>query len=366
MSFDKFFKNDERLYTLVERKTYNGKTGYSTASSARLTDAVKQSLPEVEYAVAIAPAHWFPQNTLSANDKNIKAGGQYAGEDYFNIFSFQLIDGNKNGVLGTPNSIVLSDELAIKLFGTTENIIGKPVGFDHDTTFYVSGIFKKMPANSSQQFDFLLPFAYFKTVKDWVMDWNGLGPRNFVLLREGTDINNFNKKVENIITANTGDTTRKVFATKFSDSYLYNRYSDMEGAGERIELVNLFTALAVFILLIACINFMNLSTAKAARRLKEVGIKKVVGANRGQLILQFLAESFLLTVVAMAIAFMHLQEGEGTIVQDRHIANHILNGGNIGINRYIDGHRLPDGQGGDCQPCKIATNRIKAIENGNI
>ncbi|MCC6287442.1 MAG: ABC transporter permease [Chitinophagaceae bacterium] len=302
MSFDKFFANDEGLYRLMERRNVNGESIYSHESSGRLSEAVKQALPEAEYTAAVAPAFWFPQNTLSVNNKNIKAQGQYAEKDYFNIFSFPLLEGNKNSVLATRSAIVLSDELAKKLFGTTENIIGKPVRFDQDTTFYVSGVFKKMPANSSQQFDFVLSFDYFKTIKEWVNHWNGSGPRNFVLLKKGSDINAFNKKVENVITTNTGDTTRKVVAAKFSDGYLYNGGGDSARAGERIRYVNLFIALAVFILVIACINFMNLSTAKAARRLKEVGIKKVVGAKRSQLIWQFLMESFLLTVFAMIIA----------------------------------------------------------------
>jgi len=302
LSFDRFFANDERLYKLMERVNYMGKISNNEESSGRLSDAVKQSVPEVEYAAALAPARWFPQNTLSANDINIKANGQYVGKDYFNIFSFQLLEGNKNNVLADISSIVLSDELAIKLFGTTENVIGKPLRFDHNPTFYVSGIFKKMPANSSQQFDFVLSFDYFKIIKDWVNHWNGSGPQNFVLLKKGTDINTFNKKAENVITANTGDTSRKVFGTKFSDGYLHNYFDNDAQAGERIEYVNLFAALAIFILLIACINFMNLSTAKASRRLKEVGIKKVVGARRSQLIMQFLSESFLLTLFALVIA----------------------------------------------------------------
>ncbi len=304
LSFDRFFANDERLYRLMERTNYNGETSFNAESSGKLSTAVKQSFPEVEYAVAIAPAHWFPQNTLSVADKNIKANGQYAEKDYFNIFSFHLLDGNKNNVLTDRSAIVISDELATKLFGTTENIIGKPVGFDHDTTFYVSGVFKKMPVNSSQQFDFVLSYDYFKTVKVWVNDWAGSGPRNFVLLKKGTDINAFNKKVQNIITVNTGDTSRKAVAMKFSDGYLYNHDGTGARAGERIELVNLFAALATFILLIACINFMNLSTAKASRRLKEVGIKKVVGARRSQLVMQFLMESFLLTLFSMIIAVL--------------------------------------------------------------
>jgi putative ABC transport system permease protein len=301
-SFDRFFENDERLYRLLEGRNDGGEISYGSESSGRLSTAVKQGLPEVEYAAAVAPAKWFPQNTLSVNDKNIKANGQYAEKDFFNIFSFQLIEGNRNSVLATPGSIVISDELANKLYGTTENILGKPIVFDHDTTFYISGIFNKMPANSSQQFDFVLSFDYFKIIKSWVTHWNASGPQNFVCLKKGTDIGAFNKKVENIIAIHTGDTTRKVLAVKFSDGYLYNYYENDTRAGERIEYVNLFTALAIFILLIACINFMNLSTAKAARRLKEVGIKKVIGAQRSQLIIQFLTESFLLTAFAMVIA----------------------------------------------------------------
>jgi putative ABC transport system permease protein len=124
ISFDKFFKNDERLYKLMERHYVNGSYADVEESSAKLSEAVKQNIPEVEYASAIAPARWFAQHTLSANDKNIKANVQYAERDYFNIFSFDLVAGNRTNVLTTSNSIVLSDELALKLFGTTQNILG--------------------------------------------------------------------------------------------------------------------------------------------------------------------------------------------------------------------------------------------------
>lgn len=302
ISFDKFFKNDERLYKLMERHNFNGSFADVEESSAKLSEVVKQSIPEVQYASAIAPARWFAQHTLSAKDKNIKANVQYAERDYFNIFSFDLVAGNRTNVLTTSNSIVLSDELALKLFGSTQNILGEQVQFDHDTTFYVSGVFKKMPTNSSQQFDFVLSLDYFKKFKKWINTWAGAGPQVFVLLKEETSIDAFNKKVENIITANTGDTTRKVFATKYSDGYLYNHSGDNAGSGQRIEYVKLFSALAIFIMIIACINFMNLSTAKAGRRLKEVGVKKVIGANRKHLVMQFLVESIVLTAMAMIIA----------------------------------------------------------------
>ena len=295
LSYDKFFANDERLYQLLEND--------SEESSGLLSEAVKQQIPGAEYAAAVAPARWFPQYTLSAGDNNIKATGQYTGKEYFNIFSFKLIEGDKNKVLENKASIVISDELAKKLFGTTENIIGEPVRFDQDTTFYVSGVFEKLPKHSSQQFDFVLSFEYFKIIKEWVTRWSDKGPLNYVLLNKGTDINTFNKKIADIVTVNSGDTSSTVSATRFSDVYLHNPGNTAAGAG-RAEYVRLFSVLAIFILVIACINFMNLSTAKASRRLKEIGIKKVVGADRKQLIFQFLSESLLLTLCATVFAIV--------------------------------------------------------------
>ena len=199
-------------------------------------------------------------------------------------------------------SIVISDELAKKLFNTTENIIGKPIRFQHDSNFFVSGVFEKVPAHSSQQFDFVLSFDYLQDVQGWVKSWGSTGPHNFVLLKKGTNIEAFNKKIAGVITANSGDTTRSAFAALFSDNYLKNTFDHGSKVGSKTEYVQLFSLIAIFILAIASINFMNLSTAKASRRLKEVGIKKVVGAGRTQLILQFLTESMMLTLFAMLIA----------------------------------------------------------------
>jgi ABC-type antimicrobial peptide transport system permease subunit len=292
-SYDKFFANDDRLYQLLEND--------SESSSGPLSDIVKKQIQGVEYAAAVAPTEWFPQYTLTSGEKKIKATGEYVGEDYFNIFSFKLIDGDRSNLLTNINSIVLSDELATKLFGSTDNVVGKPVRFDQDTTFYVTGVFEKMPKHSSQQFDFVVPFKYFQLKSPWAATWDK-GPRSYVLLHKGTDINAFNKIIANVVTANTGDSI-KVRAVKFSDLYLYNIYN-YEGPTSvgRIQYVRLFSILALFILVIACINFMNLSTAKASRRLKEIGIKKVVGAERKHLVFQFLSESVLLTLFAAVFA----------------------------------------------------------------
>jgi putative ABC transport system permease protein len=302
LQYDSFFANNDRLYQLMERDTDDGKTSIWDGSSGLLAEAVKKQFPEVEYATPLAGPGWYPPFTLSNGEKNIKAVGQYAGQDYFNIFSFPLVEGDRNTMLSEKTGIAISDELAKKLFGTTTGIMGRAIRLQHETTFFVSGVFEKPSVHSSQQFDFVLPWDYFKSVQTWVTAWNNIGPSNFVLLKKGADINAFNKKIAGVIAANTNSNTRVAFATKFSDVYLHNNVGNNSSSSGRIAYVKMFSLIAFFILVVACINFMNLSTAKAARRLKEVGIKKVIGANRGQLIVQFLSESVLLTLTAMLVA----------------------------------------------------------------
>ncbi len=304
LSFDKFYDNKDRVYQLLERRTAQGDVQMSDESSGLLGDALKAQMPEIEYASPLAPPEWFQKFTLSAGEKNIKAQGQYAGKDYFNIFSFKLIDGKKESVLADKNSIVISDELARKLFNTTENITGKTIHFQHEKDFFISGVFEKTPYHSSQQFDFVLSFEYLKDIKPWVKEWYNLGPHNFILLREGTDITAFNKKIAGFIAKNAGDSSRSVVAAKFADMYLSGSFSHGISVGGRMAYVRLFSLIAIFILIIACINFMNLSTAKASRRMKEIGIKKVTGATRNQLVAQFFSESVLMTFFSMLLALI--------------------------------------------------------------
>jgi predicted permease len=301
-SYDTFFANNNQVYQLMEQRKIDGDIKLSDESSGMLAEVLKAQMPEIQYAAALAPPDWFQKSTLSAGDKNIKATGQYAGKEYFNIFSFNIIEGKKGNVLPDKSAIVISDELAKKLFNTTNNVIGKVVHFQHQHDFFVSGVFEKMPAHSSQQFDFVLPFEYYKDVQPWVKTWDNMGPHNFILLKKGTDIAAFNKKIAAVIKQNSRDTARDVCAMKFADNYLLNTFSHGAKTGGKLEYVKLFSLIAAFILIIACINFMNLSTAKASRRMKEVGIKKVVGSTLNNLIMQFLSESMLMTIISVILA----------------------------------------------------------------
>jgi len=322
LSYDKLFANDSRIYQVMEHRKNSGSQSLSDESSGLVSDALKAQDGAVEYAAAVAPADWFPKSTLTVGDKNIKASGQYAGKDYFKIFSFKMIEGDRNSVLDAKTSIVISEDLAKRLFNTAKNVIGKGIKVQQDKMFFVSGVYE-LPVHSSQQFDFVQSFDYLGDVQSWVKTWGNGGPHNFVMLRQGEDVNAFNKRITNLLTKNTGDTSRRPFAMRFADNYLENTFNHGSRVGGRGEYVKLFSLVAIFILVIACINFMNLSTAKASGRMKEVGIKKVIGAERSQLIMQFLSESTLLafftTLFAVGIAWLLLPQFNQLTGKDIHM-----------------------------------------------
>ena len=270
-----------------------------------LASAMAAETPEIEYAAEVVPSSWFGKVTLSVGDNtNVRASGQFVGKDYLNIFSFPLIQGDKNQVLADKSSIVISKDLARRLFNTTENVIGKTITWQHEKEYIVSGVLENTPSNSSAQFDYLLSYEIFlekfPNFKEW---WNS-GPSTYVLLKEGTLVATFNKKIEDFIKRKIEWAKTTLFVRPYTEAYLYSKYENGRQVGGRIEYVKLFSIIAVFILFIACINFMNLSTAKASRRVKEVGIKKAMGAARSTLIFRYLGESLLIAFCSLLMAIL--------------------------------------------------------------
>lgn len=303
LNVDKFLKNDNQLFQVMERQYHTGSIRVTGSTPGLLAETLADEMPEIEYAVTATPTNWFAETTLSVDNKNIKTDGKYAGEDFFQVFSYDLIRGDKSQVLSDVNSIVISRKLAMKLFGTTQNIVGKAVEWEHQTQYRVSGVFAAPPSNASDQFDFILPFKILKTKYPGVAKWENSGPDTYLLLRKGTNVEQFDKKIADYISTKTENAeNRKLFIRRYSDAYLYGNYENGVQAGGRIEYVRLFSIIAVCIVIIACINFMNLSTAKASKRMKEIGIKKTLGAGRGSLILQYLGESLLMTFLSMLMA----------------------------------------------------------------
>ncbi|MEX2233804.1 MAG: ABC transporter permease [Cyclobacteriaceae bacterium] len=306
LQVDKFHVKDDRLYRVMEHRLTDGGIWTALTAPGPMGESLAAEMPEVEYAINSSPMNTY---TLSVDEKNMQATGRFAGKDFFNMFSYELVQGNENQVLSDKNSIVISDELALKLFDTVEDVVGKSVELDHKEVFQISGIFKKVPASSSEQFDFVGSFEKAKEWywNSWLQYWGNTGTFAFVLLKPNADVNTFNAKIADYIKVKSKNniTHRTPFLKKYSDHYLHGKY-DENGvqSGGRITYVRLFSTIAVFILIIACINFMNLSTAKASGRIKEVGIKKAIGAGRKTLILQYLGESLLMSFLSLLAAIL--------------------------------------------------------------
>lgn len=304
LNVDKFHEYDSRLFQAMESQQHAGSIRVTDSTPWLLAEALADEMPEVEYSTVATPTYWFNGQTLSVNNTIIKANGKYTGKDFFNIFSYNLVQGNKGQVLADKSSMVISESLALKLFNTADNVIGKTVILQQDQIFRVSGVFKDLPPSSSEYFDFVLPYKNLTDANPDATDWGNAGPNTFILLKEGTNVEDFTKKIAAFISTRIEDTHRTLFLAKYSDLYLYGNYENGVQSGGRIEYVTLFSIVAIFILIIACINFMNLSTAKASRRIKEVGIRKAVGARRATLITQYLAESMFMALLSLTLAIL--------------------------------------------------------------
>ena len=310
LGFDKFHKNDQELYQVWNRFERPDGVTVSHWTPDLLAETMAEKLAEVKMAAAVISAEMLGEVALFTGEKNLKAPGSFAGSDYFKIFSYELVHGNKNDVLKDANAIVISESLAHKLYGSAENAIGKPLEWNALNTqakHQVSGVFKDIPSNSSQQFDFVLPFEAFKKVSANIgrpIDWNFNAPLTYIVLQEGTNVEQFASKVKGFSKQQSDKVEADLLVKKYSSNYLYGKFENGETAGGRIEYIYLFSTIALFILLIACINFMNLSTANASRRLKEIGIKKALGSGRGTLIKQHFGESVLTSFLALFIALI--------------------------------------------------------------
>jgi len=311
MQIDRF--HNERLYQVIQNEHLTDGVQTVEGTPGILAETMAKELPEVETAVATSPGFWLGQSKVSANHKPaIKAAGKFAGPDFFKVFSYPLITGNKNEVLTGKKTVVISESIALKLFNSTD-VVGKEMVWSNtemqaENHAIISGVFKDTGENSSEQIDFLVSYDVLLGPEgnSGYRKWTNYGPSTFVILKKDADPTLFNAKIKDYLkTKGVKDYT--LFIRPFAESYLYNQFENGKVAGGRIAYVKLFSLIAISILIIACINFMNLSTAKASRRSKEVGIKKVMGAPRGSLILQYLSESMLLTIIAVFISLLAVE-----------------------------------------------------------
>jgi putative ABC transport system permease protein len=324
LNIDAFHEKDSRLYQVIKTAPNgDGTVDTHETTPGLLAQSMAKEIPEVEYAIPVVVMDDYGENKgiVTVGNKYVKASVQFAGKDYFNVFSYRLLHGDKNKILDDKFGVLLSDKLALKLFNTTENLVGKTLTWDQGDkltgTYMVTGVFEAPPTNASTQFDCIFSYAhYFDTFKDdYGLDkWYSNNPHTYVILKQGTNVEQLNRKIKGYSRlkykqahgAKGAKWEGDMFLQRYSSKHLYNHYENGVIAGGRIEYVRLFSIIAVFIILIACINFMNLATARATVQYKEVGIKKVAGASRRSLIIQYLGESVLMSILSLFIAIIML------------------------------------------------------------
>ena len=307
LHFDKFHANDEQLAQVLERSTENGIITVHETTQGLLAEAMAKDLPEVQSAVSVLSlAREGMTVALKHEGKSVRTSGQFASRDFFKVFSFPLAAGQANQVLSDRNAIVLSARLAYSLFGNAGAAVGKTVEWEIFGTkkqSLVTGVFENLPSNTSMQFDFVLTHDLLLS-ELWPngQKWWNEGPYTYLLLKKGTDLARFNDKITHFIKRYHPETIFTAFVRPYSSAYLFGKFENGVQAGGRIAYVRLFSLIAFIVVLIACINFMNLSTAKSSRRLKEVGIKKSIGSTRGNLIFQFLGEAIFMAFASLLAA----------------------------------------------------------------
>jgi putative ABC transport system permease protein len=307
-SFDAFNKNKDQIALVLKHMVFNNQKSTSGSVMLPLYDELRNNYPEIKRATRLDRSN---VNMLVTGNSKFTKTGYYADPDILKMFTFPLLKGNPETALNDPNSIVLTESLAKTLFGN-KNPLGKTIRIDNQFNVQVSAVMQDIPKNSSLEFEFLAPFEFkiqhFSDTRDSKTRWNNSFISITVELKEGTSMDAFSKKIRPLL-ANKDEYIKTQILSLFPMTMwrLYDDFKDWESTGGRIEYVRLFGVIGAFVLLIACINFMNLSTARFEKRAKEVGIRKSVGSKRGQLIAQFLTESVFTAFLAFLLALLLMQ-----------------------------------------------------------
>jgi ABC-type antimicrobial peptide transport system permease subunit len=302
MSYDGFHKDKDRIAMTMTNQIFGNKEIQTLpAVPTMLAESMKKDLPAVEYSALVS---WGDQRMFTYGEKHFIEYGLYVGADFLKIFSFPLLKGDAEKVLREPNMVLISEKLTKKYF-SEEDPVGKMISIEKTLSYKVEGVLKDVPENATVKFDFLIPVKdYIDQTMSGKKSWEFGNIRTYVKLKEGVNRSALDASLKKFMGHYT-DKQKNAELALFNLNDWYLRWDFKNGkyaGGGKITYVKLFTVIAVFILLLACINFMNLSTARATQRSKEVGIRKVIGAGKQSLITQFIGESIIMSVIAALFA----------------------------------------------------------------
>ena len=304
VSYDRFHAKKDRIYQAWNASERNGIMQKWTSTPKVLSRTIKQDFPEVEHSTR---SGWDNTLLFSIDDKRLMSRGNIVDSNFLQVFSFPLIKGNTEKALMDGYSIVITEKLAKKLFGD-EDPMGKVVKIENKDNFTVTGLLKDLPTNSRFNFEYLLPWAYLRREGGDDVYWGNNSTRTYVLLKENAKLSTINPKLSKLRERYDKDDPKGGFFLYPIDRWhLYSSFENGKESGGLIELIRMFALIAGFILLIACINFMNLSTARSEKRSREVGIRKVSGALKKSLVLQFLGESVMISLMAGVLSILIVQ-----------------------------------------------------------
>ena len=300
-SYDRFLADYNQLYQVELNFDYNGAVKTQPGSSLPLVEELRTKYPEIKYA---AERDWSGQHSLVVGDKKLDPTGNAVGTDFLKMFPYPLLRGDVNTVLNDPNSILLTESTAKALFGA-QDPINKVIRIDNRNNVKVTGILKDVPVNSTLQFSFLLPYSYleatFPASKSERTDWLNYSYPMYVELQPDANVDAFENKIKNVFAAHDPGHKIEVVLQPARNWRLLTQFVNGKATDGFIQYVRMFGIIGMLVLVIACINFVNLSTARAEKRALEVGVRKSIGSSRKDLIIQFLSESLLITLIAFAL-----------------------------------------------------------------